>query len=529
MTDLVPVRRALLSVSDKSGLLELATSLSKMGVELLSTGGSAAEMREAGLNITDVADVTGFPEMMDGRVKTLHPAVHGGLLALRDNQDHVGAMETHGIQPIDLLVVNLYPFEATVAKGADYETCVENIDIGGPAMIRAAAKNHGFVNVVVDVEDYASLLAELEANNGSTTLAFRQKLAQNAYARTAAYDAAVSHWMASAIAEAAPRRRAFAGTLAQTLRYGENPHQSAAFYTDGSGRPGVATAVQVQGKELSYNNINDTDAAFELVSEFPSSDGPACAIIKHANPCGVARAATLAEAYSKAFDCDRTSAFGGIIALNQTLDGDTASRIAEIFTEVVIAPDADAAAKEIFAAKKNLRLLTTGGLPNGAEASLTYRQVSGGFLVQDKDNGFVDPADLQVVTKRSPNETELADLLFAWKVAKHVKSNAIIFVKDGATVGVGAGQMSRIDSTRIAARKSQDMADVLGLDTPLVHGAVVASDAFFPFADGLLAAADAGATAVIQPGGSVRDAEVIEAADKAGLAMVFTGMRHFRH
>ena len=529
MTDLVTVRRALLSVSDKTGLLELAKSLSARGVELLSTGGSATAMRDAGLNVTDVAEVTGFPEMMDGRVKTLHPAVHGGLLALRDNDDHVQAMSDHNIGPIDLLVVNLYPFEATVAKGADYETCIENIDIGGPAMIRAAAKNHGFVNVVVDVEDYANLLAELDANDGATSLAFRKHLAQAAYARTAAYDAAVSNWMASAIGEPTPKRRAFAGELAQTLRYGENPHQTASFYRDGSARPGVATAKQWQGKELSYNNINDTDAAFELVSEFAAADGPACAIIKHANPCGVARADSLGEAYSRAFDCDRTSAFGGIIALNQPLDAKTAEQIVQIFTEVVIAPGADDAAKEIFAAKKNLRLLTTDGLPTAGGAPLTVRQVSGGFLVQDKDQGHVGLDDLKVVTKRAPDTAEMADLLFAWKVAKHVKSNAIIFVKDGATVGVGAGQMSRIDSTRIAARKSQDMADVLGLDQPLVKGAVMASDAFFPFADGLMAAADAGATAVIQPGGSMRDDEVIEAADKAGLAMVFTGMRHFRH
>jgi len=528
-TDLAPVRRALLSVSDKTGLVDFAKGLAGRGVELLSTGGSASILREAGLTVRDVADVTGFPEMMDGRVKTLHPAVHGGLLALRDNADHVAAMDEHGIGPIDLLVVNLYPFEETVAKGADYDTCIENIDIGGPAMIRAGAKNHGFVTVVVDVQDYDKVLGDLDQHNGSTCPKFRKKLAQRAYARTAAYDAAVSTWMADAIGEDAPRRRAFAGTLVQTLRYGENPHQGAAFYTDGLGRPGVATAVQHQGKELSYNNINDTDAAFELVSEFRPEDGPACAIIKHANPSGVARGATLREAYSRAFDCDRTSAFGGIVALNQTLDGATAEAISEIFTEVVIAPGADDDAKQVFARKKNLRLLTTERLANPGRALLAMRQVSGGFLVQNKDNGHISPADLKVVTKRAPTAEEVADLRFAWLVAKHVKSNAIVYVNGGATVGVGAGQMSRVDSSTIAALKAQRMAEECGFPESLAKGSVVASDAFFPFADGLLAAASAGATAIIQPGGSMRDDEVIAAADEAGLAMVFTGMRHFRH
>lgn len=529
MTDLVPLRRALLSVSDKTGLVPLGEALAARGVELLSTGGTAKALRDAGLTVVDVSDVTGFPEMMDGRVKTLHPRVHGGLLALRDNAAHISAMERHGIGAIDLLVVNLYPFEETAAQGADYDTCIENIDIGGPAMIRAAAKNHGFVSVITDVEDYDALLVELDAHQGATDYPFRQRLALTAYARTAAYDAAVSGWMTDALAQVTPRRRAVAGTLAQTLRYGENPHQAAAFYVDGSERPGVATAVQHQGKELSYNNINDTDAAFELVAEFAPEHGPTCAIIKHANPCGVARGATLAEAYTAAFNCDQTSAFGGIIALNQPLDGPTAEAISGIFTEVVIAPGADDAAKAVFAAKKNLRLLTTECLPDPKAAMLTVRQVSGGYLVQDKDNGNIGWNDLKVVTKRTPTDAEIADLLFAWKVAKHVKSNAIVYVKDGATVGVGAGQMSRVDSARIAARKSADMAEVLGLDVPLIKGSVVASDAFFPFPDGLLTAAEAGATAVIQPGGSMRDAEVIAAADEAGLAMVFTGMRHFRH
>ena len=527
MPDFVHVKRALLSVSDKTGLVEFATDLVALGVELLSTGGTAKALRDAGLPVRDVADVTGYPEMMDGRVKTLHPAVHGGLLALRDNEDHLAAMEAHRIGEIDLVVVNLYPFEQTVAKGASYAEVIENIDIGGPAMIRSAAKNHAFVNVIVDPEDYTNFISELQGQ-GATTFEQRQWQAQTAYARTAAYDTAVSTWMAEQVGST-PRRRSFGGTFAKPLRYGENPHQNAAFYTDGSDQPGVATATQHQGKELSYNNINDTDAAFELVSEFDPKNGPACAIIKHANPCGVATGATMHEAYTRAFDCDRTSAFGGIIALNQPLDGETAEAISEIFTEVVIAPGADADAMSIFSKKKNLRLLTTDGLADPSLTKLAVRQVSGGYLVQDKDVGRISRDDLKVVTKRAPSEQELSDLLFAWTVAKHVKSNAIIYVKDGATVGVGAGQMSRVDSTRIAARKAIDMAEAMGLPAPLTAGSVVASDAFFPFADGLITVAEAGATALIQPGGSMRDDEVIAAADDAGLAMVFTGMRHFRH
>jgi phosphoribosylaminoimidazolecarboxamide formyltransferase/IMP cyclohydrolase len=524
-----PIARALLSVSDKTGLIDLARALAARGVELLSTGGSAKALRAAGLAVVDVADVTGFPEMMDGRVKTLHPMVHGGLLAVRDDAAHIAAMEEHAIRPIDLLVVNLYPFEATVAAGAGYDDCVENIDIGGPAMIRAAAKNHAFVTVVVDVEDYGALLAEMDLNGGATTLPFRQAMAQVAYGRTAAYDAAVSAWMAGAIGETTPRRRVFAGALAQGLRYGENPHQAAAFYADGSGRAGVATARQVQGKELSYNNINDTDAAFELVAEFAPGEGPACAIIKHANPCGVARAGSLVEAYRRAYDCDRTSAFGGIVALNRTLDAATAEAITEIFTEVVIAPDAEEGAKAVFARKPNLRLLLTGTLPDARAGGLAWRQVAGGLLVQDRDSAALDPAHVRVVTKKHPTAAQMDDLHFAWVVAKHVKSNAIVYAKDGATVGIGAGQMSRIDSTRIAAWKGIEMAEVLGQAAPPTIGSVVASDAFFPFADGLIAAAKAGAVAVIQPGGSLRDAEVIAAADEAGIAMVFTGQRHFRH
>ena len=529
MTEHSPVRRALISVSDKTGLVDLARALAGRGVELISTGGSAAALRDAGLEVRDVADVTGFPEMMDGRVKTLHPKVHGGLLALRDNPAHMVAMAEHGIEGIDLLVVNLYPFEATVAKGADYDTCIENIDIGGPATIRAAAKNHAFVTVVVDPEDYPKLLGDMDQHEGATCPKFRRKLAQRAYARTAAYDAAVSNWLAGAIGEEFPRRRAVAGTLKQVMRYGENPHQKAAFYVDGSNRPGVATAVQHQGKELSYNNINDTDAAFELVAEFDPADSPAVAIIKHANPCGVARGETLLDAYQKAFDCDRTSAFGGIVALNKALDADTARAITEIFTEVVIAPGASEEARDIFAAKKNLRLLTTEGLPDPRTGGMTIRQVAGGYLFQNKDNGFVGIDDLKVVTKKVPSEAQMRDLLFAWKVAKHVKSNAIVYVKDLATVGVGAGQMSRVDSANIAATKAGRMARDLGLATSPAVGSAVASDAFFPFPDGLMEAAAAGATCVIQPGGSMRDDEVIAAADAAGLAMVFTGMRHFRH
>ena len=528
MTNLVPIGRALISVSDKTGLLDLARALAGLGVDLISTGGTSAMLRQAGLAVRDVSDVTGFPEMMDGRVKTLHPNVHGGLLALRDDDEHLLAMAAHGIEPIDLLIVNLYPFEQTVAAGADHATCIENIDIGGPAMIRAASKNHRFVTVVTDPMDYDCLLAQLKANDGATTMAFRQKLALTAYSRTAAYDTAVSTWLAGEIAEPAPRYRSFAGKLAQTLRYGENPHQAAAFYVDGTRRPGVATARQWQGKELSYNNINDTDAAFELVAEF-AGGAPACAIIKHANPCGVATAGSLTEAYLRAYHCDQTSAFGGIVALNQVLDAATAEEIVKIFTEVVIAPEATDEARAIFAAKKNLRLLTTGALPDAKAKGLAFKQVAGGFLVQDRDSGHVLPSDLKVVTKRAPSADELRDLMFAWTVAKHLKSNAIVYVKDGATVGVGAGQMSRVDSTRIAARKAQDMAEALGLPSPLTKGAVVASDAFFPFADGLITAAEAGATAIIQPGGSMRDDEVIAAADERGLAMVFTGQRHFRH
>jgi phosphoribosylaminoimidazolecarboxamide formyltransferase / IMP cyclohydrolase len=529
MPDLIPIGRALISVSDKTGLLDLARHLARLGVELISTGGTSGMLRAAGLEVRDVADVTGFPEMMGGRVKTLHPAVHGGLLALRDDDEHLVAMAAHGIEPIDLLIVNLYPFEATVARGADIDTCIENIDIGGPAMIRAAAKNHRFVAVMTDPEDYAALTDQLAAHDGATTGTFRKTMALQAYARTAAYDSSVSNWMAQAFKLPAPRNRSFAGQLRQTLRYGENPHQSAAFYTDGTAREGVATAKQWQGKELSYNNLNDTDAAYELVAEFDPADGPACAIIKHANPCGVAQAASLTDAYKAALACDPTSAFGGIIALNRPLDAATATEISALFTEVVIAPGADDQARAIFAAKKNLRLLTTGGLPDPEQAATTFKQLAGGFLVQDRDNGTIMAADLRVVTDRKPSAQEIEDLLFAWKIAKHVKSNAIVFAKNRATVGIGAGQMSRIDSTRIATRKAEDMAEAANNPVSPAKGAVAASDAFFPFADGVIAIAEAGVTAIIQPGGSMRDDEVIAAANRFGLAMVFTGQRHFRH
>ncbi|WP_321395658.1 bifunctional phosphoribosylaminoimidazolecarboxamide formyltransferase/IMP cyclohydrolase [Emcibacter sp.] len=529
--NLQPVKRALLSVSDKSGLVEFGKFLESQGVEILSTGGSAKMLADAGVKVMEVASYTGFPEMMDGRVKTLHPKIHGGLLALRDDEGHVASMKEHEIGAIDLLVVNLYPFEETVEKGADFATCIENIDIGGPAMIRSSAKNHKFVTVVVEAEDYESVMTSMSENKGATTGELRKNLAAKAFARTGAYDAAISSWFAGELGETYPRRLNLTATLKQTLRYGENPHQDAAFYVTRSAtpRPGIATAVQVQGKELSYNNLNDTDAAFELVSEFSTSDSPAVAIIKHANPCGVARGETLIDAYQKALLCDPVSAFGGIIAFNQRLDAATAEEISQIFTEVVIAPEADEEAVALLATKKNLRLLLTGGMADPREAGQMVKSVAGGYLLQGRDNGTITLDDLKVVTKREPSEQELKDLLFAFTVCKHVKSNAIIYVKDEATVGIGAGQMSRVDSARTAARKSQDASEAAGFETVMTEGSVVASDAFFPFADGLISAAEAGVTAVIQPGGSIRDDEVIAAADERGLAMVFTGMRHFRH
>jgi phosphoribosylaminoimidazolecarboxamide formyltransferase/IMP cyclohydrolase len=528
------ITRALLSVSDKSGLAELGTALAARGIELVSTGGTAKALRDAGLAVKDVSELTGFPEMMDGRVKTLHPTVHGGLLALRDNPEHVAAMEAHGIGPIDLVVVNLYPFEATVAKGADRAEVIENIDIGGPSMVRSAAKNHGFVTILTDPADYATLVAEMDANDGATSQAFRTRMAGKAYARTAAYDSAIASWFAFSPA-ASDEPTLFPETLpmafkrADTLRYGENPHQAAAIYVPQvAGTRGVPQAAQLQGKELSYNNLNDADAALELASEFAGQE-PAVVIVKHANPCGVAQSASLLEAWEAALACDSVSAFGGIVAVNTELDAATAEAISAIFTEVVIAPSVSAEAREIFAKKKNLRLLECGQLPNPRRGGLAMKTIAGGMLIQSRDNGAISADDLKVVTKRAPTDQELKDCLFAWTVARHVKSNAIVYAKDGATAGIGAGQMNRRDSARIAAIKAKEAAETYGWDAARTVGSAVASDAFFPFADGLISAAEAGATAVIQPGGSIRDDEVIAAADEAGLAMVFTGMRHFRH
>ncbi|WP_185984210.1 bifunctional phosphoribosylaminoimidazolecarboxamide formyltransferase/IMP cyclohydrolase [Aureimonas mangrovi] len=512
-----PMQRALLSVFDKTGLVELARGLAAAGVELLSTGGTAKALKAEGLTVTDVSDVTGFPEIMDGRVKTLHPMVHGGLLSIRNDPAHDEAMKTHGIAGIDLLVVNLYPFAQTVASGADAAAIVENIDIGGPAMIRAGAKNHAYVTVATDPADYGAILEAVRASSG-TDLALRRRLAAKAFALTAGYDTAVAGWFAGETAGAET-----------TLRYGENPHQTASFRRTGEARPGVSTARQLQGKELSYNNLNDTDAAYELVAEFDPAQAAAVAIIKHANPCGVAVGGSILEAYARALACDPVSAFGGIVALNRRLDAASAAEIVKVFTEVIIAPEADEEAIAIVAAKKNLRLLVAGGLPDPAAPGEMIKSVAGGLLVQSRDNGTLKGRELKVVTKRAPSAAEMADLRFAFTVAKHVKSNAIVYAKDGATVGVGAGQMSRVDSARIAARKAEDAARAAGLSEPLTRGCVVASDAFFPFADGLLSAIEAGATAVIQPGGSMRDDEVIAAADEAGVAMVMTGMRHFRH
>ncbi len=494
-----PIFRALISVSDKTGLIEFARRLEGFGIELVSTGGTARALTEAGLKVRDVSDLTGFPEMMDGRVKTLHPKIHGGLLAVRHNAEHARTMQDHHIPAIDLLVVNLYPFEATAAQGASFNDCIENIDIGGPAMIRSAAKNHADVAVIVGPEDYADLIAELSVHRGMTSHALRQRLAAKAFARTAAYDAAISNWFAGELNDAAPDFRAFGGRLVEALRYGENPHQSAAFYRTADVRAGVVVSRQVQGKRLSYNNINDTDAAYECVAEF--------------DPIA----------------CDPLSASGGIVALNRPLDADAARAITEIFTEIIVAPEASPEAIAVIGAKKNLRLLIVGGLPDPRAAGLTVKSVAGGLLVQSRDNAVVDDMQLTTVTKRTPTTAELSDLRFAFRVAKHVRSNAIVYARDGASVGIGAGQMSRVDAARIGVRKAEDAAKDAGLLAPLTQGSVVASDAFFPFVDGLLVAIEAGATAVIQPGGSVRDGEVIKAADDHGIAMVFTGTRHFRH
>ncbi|TCJ41176.1 bifunctional phosphoribosylaminoimidazolecarboxamide formyltransferase/IMP cyclohydrolase [Parafrankia sp. BMG5.11] len=526
----VSIKRALLSVSDKDGLAALGSTLGDAGIELVSTGGTARALRDAGLMVRDVSDLTDFPEMMDGRVKTLHPVVHGGLLAVRDNPEHAAAMEAHEIGAIDLVVVNLYPFEATVMRGAARDEIIENIDIGGPSMVRSAAKNHRYVTIITDPADYDELLAELGANDGATTLAFRQRMAAKAFAATAAYDSMISQWFAFADqGERFPPSVSMTRVLAGPLRYGENPHQQAALYLPtGPHARGLPQAEQVQGKELSYNNYNDANAALELVAEFRGQD-PVVVIVKHANPCGVAQAGTLLEAWQGALACDDVSAFGGIVATNVPLDGPTAEAICQIFTEVVVAPGADDAARAAFARKKNLRLLLTDDLPDPRRPGQTLAVIAGGILVQDRDNGAITEADLKVVTRRAPTPQELKDCLFAWTVARHVKSNAIVYAKDGVTAGIGAGQMNRRDSSRIAAMKAAEAAGKFGWERPRTVGSAVASDAFFPFADGLLAAAEAGATAVIQPGGSIRDDEVIRAADEAGLAMVFTGMRHFRH
>ncbi|MBY5397610.1 bifunctional phosphoribosylaminoimidazolecarboxamide formyltransferase/IMP cyclohydrolase [Rhizobium leguminosarum] len=527
--DKVEIKTALISVFDKTGIVDLAHALSARGVRLLSTGGTFKAIAAAGLAVTDVSEITGFPEIMDGRVKTLHPTVHGGLLAIRDDSEHQDAMKKHGIEGIDLAVINLYPFEEVRAAGGDYPTTVENIDIGGPAMIRASAKNHAYVTTLTDPADYAELLEQLSADDGKTAYAFRQRMAAKAYARTAAYDAMISNWFAEALSIDTPRHRVIGGALKEEMRYGENPHQKAAFYVTGEKRPGVSTAALLQGKQLSYNNINDTDAAYELVAEFLPEKAPACAIIKHANPCGVATGSSLVAAYRRALACDSVSAFGGIIALNRTLDAETAEEIVKLFTEVIIAPDVTEEAKAIVARKPNLRLLSAGGLPDPRAAGLTAKTVSGGLLVQSRDNGMVEDLELKVVTKRAPTAQELEDMKFAFKVGKHVKSNAVVYAKDGQTAGIGAGQMSRVDSARIAALKAEEAAKALGLAVPMTHGSAVASEAFLPFADGLLSMIAAGATAVIQPGGSMRDQEVIDAANEHGVAMVFTGMRHFRH
>ncbi len=516
------VRRALVSVFDKTGLVDFARFLEGRRVAILSTGGTARALRDAGVAVTEVSEHTGFPEIMGGRVKTLHPKIHGGILGIRNDADHEAAMAAQAIAPIDLVAVNLYPFEATVAKGGDFAAGIENIDIGGPAMIRSAAKNHAWVAVVTEPSQYQDVMDEMTAKKGAIGAALRRRLAHQAFALTASYDAAIASWLAEQRGDAFPQRLIVGLTKRQALRYGENPHQRAAFFATGDRRPGVANARQLQGKELSYNNLNDTDAAFELVAEF---EQPAIAIIKHANPCGVA----LAEAYRNALACDPMSAFGGVIAANRTLDAETAEEIAKLFAEVVIAPGAEAAAQEALAEKKNLRLLLTDRMPDPAAAALTLRALANGCLVQDRDAEVIDASKLKVVTRRAPSEAEMADLVFAFRVAKHVKSNAIVYAKALATVGIGAGQMSRVDSSRIAALKAREAAEAAGEDESRAEGSVVASDAFFPFADGLIAAAEAGVSAVIQPGGSVRDEEVIAAADEKGLAMVFTGLRHFRH
>ncbi len=513
------VRRALVSVSDKRGLIPFVTGLSGLGIEVLSTGGTCRQLREAGLEVTEVSEKTGFPEIMDGRVKTLHPVIHGGLLGRRGTDEAV--MDKHGIEPIDLLVVNLYPFEQTIARDdATIDDAIENIDIGGPAMIRAASKNHDGVAVVVSPDDYDAVLESLR--NQALSLEDRRRLAAKAYAHTASYDTAITRYLSQSLGdEPFSERFLYSGSLSETLRYGENPHQDAAFYVDQQAPAGsLAVAKQLQGKALSYNNIADSDAALECVRQFGE---PACVIVKHANPCGVAVAGDILDAYDRAFRTDPTSAFGGIIAFNRPLDAKTAGTIVDRqFVEVIVAPAVDAEAAEIVAAKKNVRVLETGEWAASSTAGFDFKKVSGGLLVQNTDLGVVTADDLKVVTRVAPTDEQVRDLLFAWTVVKYVKSNAIVFCKDNTTIGVGAGQMSRVYSTKIAAIKAADE----GLE---VGGSVMASDAFFPFRDGIDTAAEHGISAIIQPGGSMRDEEVIQAANEHGLAMVFTGMRHFRH
>ncbi len=519
----IKIKTALISVSDKSGLEKVVQSLKEHNIKIVSTGGTAKSIADMGINVTDISSLTNFPEMMDGRVKTLHPNVHGGLLSKRDDEDHVNSQEEHGIEDIDLIIVNLYPFEQTIKSEKNEEICIENIDIGGPAMLRSAAKNHEFVTVVTDISDYDELINEINKSNGSTTLEFRKKLAAKTFSTTAYYDSLISNWFYRNTEEPI-KKFSTSAELSSTLRYGENPHQSASLYKSSMQQSGIPYAKLLQGKELSYNNINDADAALQLIKEF-DKETPSVAIIKHANPCGVASGNTLCEAYMKAFSCDTTSAFGGIIALNQTIDKDTASEIIKIFTEVIIAPDVNDEAKEIFQSKNNLRLLTLSSLYE-QNNSQNYKSIEGGILVQSNDNEATTKSDLKVVTEKKPSNTEIEDMLFAFKVCKHVKSNAIIYVKNKKTIGIGAGQMSRIDSAKIASQKNSEMDQS---EENSLENSVVASDAFFPFADGLLVTISSGAKAVIQPGGSVKDDEVIEAANKAGISMVFTGVRHFRH
>ena len=528
MTDLLPIKRALISVSDKTDLKSLVVSLVGYGIEIISTGGTASAIRQAGVKVKDVSDLTGFPEMLDGRVKTLHPRVHGALLGSIDSDIHRAEMEEYNIQPIDLLIVNLYPFSETVASGSSYDTCIENIDIGGPAMLRAAAKNHKFVNVVTEVEDYQVLLTELEKNEGQTSFDFRRNLALAAYSRTASYDSAVANWFRN---HATKKTKSYtlSGNLVQNLRYGENPHQTASFYKKDGNTFGVTSSIMIQGKELSYNNINDADAAINLALEFESEADAACVIVKHANPCGVAVGRTVKQAYLSALKCDRQSAFGGIVAFNKTLDEEATKSLIKIFTEVVIAPNVTEAAKKVFAKKKNIRLLTYGNDEAVGLKQDKLSSVSGGFLVQSTDDSKINISDFRVVTERKPSPKEYIDLVFSWKVAKHVKSNAIVYAKDGITVGIGAGQMSRVDSTRIAAIKFQDMQKAESENINNVSGLALASDAFFPFPDGLVTAVKAGVSAVIQPGGSLKDQEVIDTANALGISMVFTGVRNFRH